>query len=86
MFFFWWGTLISFPQCLVIHFRNQKICLLRTHKAKFLWGVFNSVFRLDYNYLMNREDADAVVFGIFLNRLHEGVNMDSDWAVGLIYV
>ena len=55
-----------------------------THKAKFLWGVFNSVFRLDYNYRMNREDPDAVVFDIFLNRLHDGVNMDSDWAVGLI--
>ena len=57
---------------------------MRRHKEKFLWLLFNSVFRLDYNYRMNREDPDAVVFDIFLNRLHDGVDMDSDWAVGSI--
>ena len=50
----------------------------------FYGGGENSVLRQDYNYRMNREDPNAMVFDIFLNVLYDGVNMDSDWAVGSI--
>ena len=50
-------------------------------KKKVSVGIFLLVFRLYCTCFLNREYPVAVVFETFLNQLHGGVNIDSDWTM-----